>query len=69
MFTKELNWFYDANRETLKNRNRKSYEVLMFLSLGHIFGHNTPKALADHLDIPHQFLYKHLKTLSLYQLS
>ena len=68
MFEKELKWFYKTHREVLKNRDSKGYEMLMFMSLAHVFGHNTPKELADHLGIPHQKLYKHLKTLSLYQL-
>ena len=65
---KELKWFFETHRETLRHRNKRSFETLMFMSLGHIFGHNTAKELADHLGISHQKLYKHLKTLSLYQL-
>ena len=68
MLGKELTWFFETHNETLRKRDSKGYEMLMFMSLAHIFGHDTAKELADHLGIPHQKLYKHLKTLSLYQL-
>ena len=68
MFTKELKWFFDTHREMIKNRVSKGHEVLMFLSLALVFKLFNAKELADYLGIPHQFLYKHLKTLSLYQL-
>lgn len=68
MLKKELDWFYQTHRETLKRGDRESYEILTFMSLANVFGFYNPKELADYLGIPHQKLYKHLKILSLYQL-
>ena len=65
---KELKWFFESHRETLRNRNSKGFETMMFMSLGHVFGLDTAKELADHLGIAHQQLYKELKTFSLYRL-
>jgi hypothetical protein len=68
MLENELKWFFETHREILRKGDSKGYEMVMLMSLAHIFGYDTAKELADHLDIPHQGLYKHLKRFSLYQL-
>lgn len=62
MLKDALPWFFVPFREEFRQGKKLAFELLMFLSLAHFFGGYTPKQLADFLGIPHQRLYRELKT-------
>ena len=66
MFQRELTWFFVTFAERFRQGTREAFEVVMLLALGHLFGCYNPKQFAEHAGIPHQNLYKRLKSLRLY---
>lgn len=68
MLKDALTWFFVTFSEEFRQGKKLAFELLMFLSLAHFFGLYNPKQLADFLGIPHQRLYRELKTWSLYRL-
>ena len=68
MLKDALPWAFVTFREEFRQGKKLAFELLMFLSLAHFFGLYNPKQLADFLGIPHQRLYRELKTWSLYRL-
>lgn len=61
-------WFFTFFHQEFRRGNKEAFQTLMGLSVAHFFGCYNPKQLADFLGIPHQLLYQHLKTFSLYSL-
>jgi hypothetical protein len=68
MLEQELNWFFTTHAQTLRKGEKWGFEVLMLMSVAHVFGLYTPKEMADYLGIHSQKLYTHLKCLSLHSL-
>ncbi len=68
MLEQAFNWFLTTHAQILRKGDKRGFEVLMLMSIAHVFGLYTPKELADYLDIRFQPLYAHLKSLSLYSL-
>lgn len=68
MLEQAFDWFLTTHAQVLRKGGKWGFEVLMLMSVAHVFGLYTPKELADHLDIRPQSLYTHLKSLSLYTL-
>ena len=68
MLEQAFNWFLTTHAQILRKGDKDGFEVLMLMSVAHVFGLYTPKELADYLDIRSQPLYAHLKSLSLYSL-
>ena len=68
MLEQAFNWFLTTHAQILRKGDKCGFEVLMLMSIAHVFGIYTPKELADYLDIRSQPLYAHLKSLSLYSL-
>ena len=68
MLEQAFNWFLITHAAILRKGDKQGFEVLMLMSVAHVFGLYTPKELADYLDIRSQPLYAHLKSLSLYSL-
>ena len=66
--TESFTWFFVLFHQTFRRGNKEAFQVLMGLSLAHFFGCYNPKQFADFLGIPHQRIYEHLKTFSLYSL-
>ncbi len=66
--SESFTWFFIQFQRAFRRGNIEAFQTLMGLSLAHFFGCYNPKQLADYLDIPHQRLYEHLQTLSLYTL-
>jgi len=66
--SESFTWFFTQFHQAFRRGNIEAFQTLMGLSLAHFFGCYNPKQLADYLDIPHQRLYEHLQTLSLYTL-
>ncbi len=68
MLEQAFNWFLTTHAQVLRKGDQCGFEVLMLMSVAHMFGLYTPSELADYLDIRPQPLYAHLKSLSLYSL-
>jgi hypothetical protein len=68
MWQQQFTWFFSHFQQEFRKSNPIAFEVLMVLAFAHLFGYYNPKQLADFLDIPHQQLYSHLKSWSLYHL-
>ena len=68
MLEQAFNWFLTTHSQILRKGQKQGFELLMVMSLTHLFGIYTPKELADYLDISFQSLYARLKSLSLYSL-
>ena len=68
MLNKEFRWFFIIYGKEFVRNNIEAFQTMMFLSLAHLFGLYSPKEFADHLNIPFQRLYGHLKEFSLGQL-
>ncbi len=66
MLEQAFNWFLTRSAQILRKGDKQGFEVLMLMSVAHVFGLYTAKELADYLDIRSQPLYAHLKSLSLY---
>jgi len=66
MWQQEFTWFFTLFHQEFRKNNPIAFEVLMVLSLAHLFGFYNPKQVADFLDIPHQSFYSELKGWSLY---
>lgn len=65
MLEQEFDWFFTTHAQTLRKGGKWGFEVLMLMSVAHVFGLYTPKEMADYLGIHSQKLYTHLKSLSL----
>ncbi len=68
MLEQAFRWFLTTHSQILRKGQKQGFELLMVMSLTHLFGIYTPKELADYLDISFQSLYARLKSLSLYSL-
>jgi len=68
MLDQAFTWFIVTYQEEFRQGKLAAFETLLFLSVAHLFGFYTPKALADYLQIAHQQLYEHLRGFSLYSL-
>ena len=68
MLEQEFEWFFTTHSQTLRKGGKWGFEVLMLMSVAHLFGLYTPKEMADYLGIGCQSLYAHLKSLSLHSL-
>jgi hypothetical protein len=66
MWQQEFIWFFALFHQEFRKNNPIAFEVLMVLSLAHLFGFYNPKQLADFLDVPHQKFYTELKDWSVY---
>ena len=68
MLIQELQWFFQTYASLLQSGDKYAFQTLVALSLAHLFGFDTVKALTEELDIPAQPLYTRLKAMSLYSL-
>jgi hypothetical protein len=66
MLEQAFEWFLTTHSQVLRRGDKRGFEILMLMSVAHVFGLYTPKELADYLDIGFQSFYARLKSLSLY---
>ena len=51
MLEQVFNWFLTTKAQILRKGGKCGFEVLMLMSVAHLFGLYNPKELADYLDI------------------
>ena len=54
MLEQAFNWFLTTHAQVLRQGDKCGFEVLMLMSVAHMFGLYSPKELADYLDIRSQ---------------
>jgi len=67
MWQQAFLWFFTIFHHEFRTNNPIAFEVLMVLTVAHLFGFYNPKQLADFLEVPHQNFYAELKHWSIYQ--
>ena len=61
-----INWFFQIWSRDFRQAKIEVFETIMFIAIGHLFGHFNPKQFADSLGVPHQTLYNRIQKLSVY---